>query len=135
MFLKPGPVSTTLMIKSSKPLRLHTFIHGGGDPGGLVHSGILSGELHQPLPEGPVRIPDEAAGDRLAVGAGDIPEAAVLLGCVVDGEPEAGQVERIVAQEGAVLVGSHWNDDNFRVSPVSRRTIVWRLNEVRENYA
>ena len=48
------------------------------------------------------------AGDVVPrVGAGHVPEAAVLEGGVVEREPEADELQGVVVQEGAVLVGSH----------------------------
>lgn len=55
-----------------------------------------------------VRVSDEPPGYGLDVRPGDVPEAAVFEGCVVEREPEADQIERIVVKKSAVLVGGHW---------------------------
>ena len=60
-------------------------------------------------------VPDHVLGHggHLLVGARDVPEATVLQGRVVDGEPVADQLQRVVAQERPVLVGSDWGEKSI----------------------
>ena len=50
---------------------------------------------------------DEVPGDAVRVGAGQGPEAAILLGGILQGPPQPDHRRRVCAQEGAVLVRPH----------------------------
>merc|ERR1719295_1634494 len=81
-----------------------TPLYRGSNPGLFGEFGVLSAKLQKfvlaPCPNKPLLYWPN-------MGAWYVPEAAVLEGGVVDREPEPVQRQRLVVQEGSVLVGGH----------------------------